>query len=371
MKLCKSSSPFKMKIHPVVIICFACLIFCSCGHKKGKVPQSKPSAPVETTTVRLLQPQKDITIPGELDAYYSTDVYPRVKGFIKSVYVDRGSVVKKGQVLARVDAPEIISDLNDARAKLSQAKANQIGTNETYKRLLITSKTPGAVAPNELSVARAKLDADNANVKSAEAIVQNKLKMVQYLTLTAPFNGTITTRNISVGDLVGPDETAKNHSLFSLQENQKLRLTVAVPETYSGELQKGETVSFRVSALPEKMFEAKLSRSSGSVDVSTRTMMIEFDVENKGRLLKSGMYAEVRLPIRRKTKTPFVPIPSVLNSTEGTFLILDENNRVRRCPVKKGVSLDSLVEVFGNVHDGDKIVKAPSDDMRDGNSINP
>lgn len=370
MRLCKSSSPFKMKFHHLAITYFACLVFLSCGHKKENVPHSKPLALVETTTVRFLQPQKDITIPGELDAYYSTDVYPRVKGFIKSIYVDRGSLVKKGQVLARVDAPEIISDLNDARAKLSQAKANQIGTNETYKRLLITSKTPGAVAPNELSVAKARLDADNANVKSAEAIVQNKQKMVQYLTLTAPFDGIITTRNISVGDLVGPDETAKSHSLFSLQENQKLRLTVAVPETYTGELQKGETVSFRVSALPEKTFEAKLSRSSGSVDVSTRTMMIEFDVANKGGLLKSGMYAEVSLPIRRKTKTPFVPIQSVLNSTEGTFLILDENNRVRRCPVKKGVSLDSLVEVFGNVHDGDKIVKAPSDDMREGNSIN-
>ena len=342
----------------------------ACHHEEKKiVKNTSDTIQVQTAQVQLLQPQKDIVLPGELMPYYSAQIYPKAKGFIVKLNVDRGTHVSAGQVLAVLDAPELKADAGQAEAQLDNNKAQFMSSKLTYQRLVQASKTKGAIALNELSIAQSRMQADSAEVAASRAVLANKTKLLDYLTIRAPFEGTITDRNVSIGDLVGPDEASKTHPLFVLEETGKLRLTVAIPEIYSSAMDSKAEISFGVSSLPGQIFKAHLSRISESIETETRSMMSEFDVDNALRLLKAGTFVDVTLPIQRTGKTLFVPTSSVINSTEKQYVITPQNGKAHLILVKKGIALDSLVEVFGELKPDDKVVINASEDLKEGTQI--
>ena len=206
------------------------------------------------------------------------------------------------------------------------------------------------------------------NIQAAKSNLAAKKELSQYLTLTAPFDGVIIERNISPGALVGAGDTGK--PLFILEDSHTLRLTVAIPETFANQLPNKSKVSFWVNAIPEKQFSAHLARSARSLVEENRAMMAEFDVNNASQELKAGMYAEVRLPIERSTQTLFVPTTAVVSSSEKVFVIRVNGKRAEWVPVQKGNTVDSLVEVFGNLRVGEPIVRAASEEVRDGQTLN-
>lgn len=369
--------------YSVIGACIAAgVVACTTASSDNKSPAKVSEIQqVVVANVQALQPSKRVTLPGELKPWNRVSMYAKVKGFVRDVSVDRGTVVRKGQVLARLDAPEVISELSQAQAQLQAQEATLVeqttrarASKLTYTRLLQTAKMEGAVSANELDQAQARMQADSAMVAVARGTVQAsrsnyqaKTELRQYLTITAPFDGIVIERNISPGALVGAGDSGK--PLFVLEDSRTLRLTVAIPETFANQLPRNSSVSFTVNAMPDRRFNAKLARSAQSLVEANRSMMAEFDVPNASHELKAGMYAEVQMPIERTSKTLFVPTTSVVSSSEKMFLIKVQNNRAQWVSVQKGNVLDSLVEVFGDVQPGMTIVKKASEEIRDGQEV--
>lgn len=347
-------------------------------HETAKEPEASTIA---LATVQSMQPSKRVTLPGELKPWNRVSVYAKVKGFVREIPVDRGTFVRKGQLLARLEAPEVLSELSQAQAQLQAQEAALVeqttrarASRLIYNRLLQTAKMEGAVSANELDQAQAKMQADSAmvavskgTVQAARSNYQAKSELRQYLTITAPFDGMITERNISPGALVGAGDSGK--PLFVLEDSRTLRLTVAIPENFANQLRSKSNVSFTVSAMPERLFNARLARSAESLVEANRAMMAEFDVNNAAHELKSGMYAEVTLPVERSGRTLFVPTTSVVNSSEKMFVIRVNNGHAQWISVQKGNVVDSLVEVFGDLKQGEPIVKVASEEIRDGQTV--
>jgi RND family efflux transporter MFP subunit len=241
-------------------------------------------------------------------------------------------------------------------------------------RILQTSKTKGAISANELEVANATMMADSAlfkaaqeNLEAAKAQMAAQSQFTGYLTVRAPFDGTVIERNVSPGDLVGPETNVK--PMFVLEDGSKLRLTVAIPENLSNSIGEKSNVSFTTQAEPLKVFKAIFARSANSVQENNRSMISEFDFVNENGDLKSGMYAEVKIPVKRSKPSLFVPKTALLHSTEGVFVVKIQDNLAQWIHVQKGNSLDSLIEVFGPIGEGDKVIKTAHDELRNGQPV--
>ena len=366
---------------PILLPALGLALLTACGHEEKK-PAVAGSVPVvHAVAVQSLQPSLQTVLPGELKPWNKTNIFPRVKGYIGMVKADRGTVVRKGQVLAVLEAPELVASLNHARAQEASAEASLIEANAkkkasglTHRRIVETSRTKGAVSANELDMAYARMLADsalataaNSNLAAAHAQLAAQWQLVSYLTVTAPFDGTVIERNISPGELVGPEGNTK--PLFVLEDHARLRLTVAVPENLSNAIPETGTVSFTVQADPNKEYTAHFARSAGSLQESNRTMMAEFDMDNRQGELKAGMYAEVKLPVARTKSTLFVPRTALIQSTEGLFVIRLKENIAEWLPVQKGHVLDSLVEVFGALKPGEQVVAEAYEELRNGQAV--
>ncbi|WP_310590503.1 efflux RND transporter permease subunit [Dyadobacter sp. CY261] len=358
----------------------ACSSEAETSEKHEQQAEKEPS--VELAYVKSMKPAKQIALPGELKPWNKVSIHPKIKGFVKTVNADRGTVVRKGQVLAVLEAPEVISELSQAKAQLIAAEAalNEITTRYqasalTYSRLQRTNRTEGAVSLNELDLSKARAAADSSamsvakgNVQAAKSFMETKTELSRYLTVTAPFDGIITERNISPGALVGPGEGGAK-PLFMLEDNTKLRLTLAIPENMSSAVPSKGEVNFTVPASPEKVYKAVYARSSRTLSEENRAMITEFDVTNRSNQLKAGMYAQVQLNTERTGNTLFVPITAVVSSSEQVFVIRDKAKKAEWVPVKRGIVVDTLVEVFGDLHDGEAIVKKASEEYRNGEDL--
>jgi RND family efflux transporter MFP subunit len=196
--------------------------------------------------------------------------------------------------------------------------------------------------------------------------------MEKYLRVVAPFDGVVTQRNIHPGAVVGSDQGGSHTApLVRLEQIAHLRLIVPVPEAYVGSITKGAPVPFAVSAYPHDKFSGVVSRISQSIDAKTRSMPVEIDVTNPDHRLAAGMFPEVRWPIRGASPTLFVPVSSVVTTTEDTFVLHVKDHIVDWVSVRKGTKSGSMIEVFGALQAGDFVVLRGTDELRPGTVINP
>lgn len=342
--------------------------------------------PVAAPVVEVVsKPHEGTTkLPGELRPFLGVDIYARVSGFVESVYVDRGSRVKKGDLLAVLTAPEMDAQIAEAQARVvaidsqrAEAGAKLAAAQSTFERLREAAKTPGVVAGNDLVLAEKAVEAEQSrvasiekNVEAAKASVAALEQMMQYLRVTAEFDGVITERLIHPGSLVGPE--SKNAApLFRHEQINRLRLVVAVPEALAGGIRTGARVKFSVPAYPGEVFTGTVARPAFSVDPDTRTMPVELDVANPGGRLAPGMYAEVSWPMGRGRDSLFVPSSAVKATTERIFVIRVVDGVAEWVDVRRGSQEGDLVEVFGNLKAGDKILKRATDEIRPGTRIAP
>ena len=313
---------------------------------------------VEVVPVSSQILKETIPLTGELLPFLSVDLSPKIMGIVESVHVDRGTKVKKGDILIQLRAPELQAQRREAEAQLRAA-------NITYTRLQTAASTPGIVAGNDLELAQHHQEALTARLQSLQ-------EMEKYLRVVTPFDGVITQRNIHPGAVVGPDGGGgRASSLLRLEQIIHLRLIVPVPEIYAGSIDKGATVPFSVPAYPEEIFQGVVSRIAQSVDPKTRSMPVEMDVDNPTMRLAAGMFPEVRWPIRRSTPTLFVPATAVVTTTENVFVLLVKENLVEWIPVRKGAKSGFMVEVFGALQSDDLVVFRGTDEIRPGTKIIP
>ena len=352
-----------------------------------------------------------LRLPGELQAYQDVALYPKLQGFVDWIGVDRGSVVKDGQLLVRMSAPEIAAQRSEAgaktrvaesqrteaeariqgiRAQRGEAEAKLASDEATYKRLKAASATPGVVAGNDVEIAGRTVEADRArvrmyeenekaaqsqaaslteNVKAVTEAARSASDIESYLRITAPFDGVITERNVHKGSLVGPAGAPTAPPMLRIRQVSRLRLVVSVPETDAGAIDTNEKISFRVPAFPGESFTGIVQRIARALDPKTRTMPVELDVENAKGRLAPGMYAEVIWPARRSQPSLFVPVSSVATTTERTFVIRIHNGVTEWVDVKRGATMGDLTEVFGPLEPGDEVAVRGTDELRAGTQV--
>lgn len=335
----------------------------------------------ELTPVIAKAVSRTIDLPGEFQPFLSVALHARVTGYVENVLVDRGSVVKEGQLLVELSAPEMKAQIAEAESKLESAEADRIqaeaqlaGVEATYERLTEAAKTPGAIAGNELIQMQKQVDAAKALLNSrqhasqaAQAALDATKTMESYLKVTAPFDGVVMDRLTHPGALVGPNTGS---ALLDIQQVARLRLVVSVPEEDVGGIVRGATVSFSVPAYPGRTFSGKIARIPPALDPQTRSMPVELDVINKGRLLAPGMYPAVRWPVRSAEQSLFVPKTSVVTTTERTFVVRNKDGHADWVDVQKGPAEGDLIRVIGPLQPGDLVVKRATDEIRQGTLLN-
>jgi membrane fusion protein (multidrug efflux system) len=352
--------------------------------------------PVAAQTIELVPVVKKtlsraVDLPGEFQPYMSVSLYARVAGYVESVNVDRGSVVKQGDLLVSLSAPEMKSqiaaaesrvqtadaDRIQAEARLTSLEATMTAAKATYDRLKTASATPGAIAGNELDIALQNVEAQRSGIQAQKATItalQSKKvsmeaelrafqEMEGYLRVIAPFDGVVAERIAHPGALVGPSAASP---LLILQQVSRLRLVVAVPEEHVGGIVRGASVSFGVPAYPTRSFSGVVARISPSLDTKTRTMPVELDVTNKDQALAPGMYSTAHWPVRSTDPAIFVPKTAVVTTTERTFVVRDKGGRAEWVNVQKGAADGDLIRVIGPLQDGDRVVKRATDEIREG-----
>ncbi len=305
-------------------------------------------------------------LPAVLKPFEMVDIYPRVNGFVSEIPVDRGSEVRKGQLLVRLEAPEIEQQYYSAKAKYLQVYALYLASKDDYERLTVANRMPGTVSAHDLELARAKMMADSASAQGEIANYKALEATKDYLNVTAPFDGVITERNVHPGALVGPAQKEEDKPMLVLEQQNKLRLVIDVPEVYSNQLSGHSIIRFRVSTLPGRIFQGSISRSAGSLSMKYRSEAIEVDVNNTDRLLKPGMYAEVELPVSRNTNSLIVPGSAIVTSQEKRYVIKADGGIAHWVDVTEGNSRHDSTEVFGNLQLHDKIVVNANDEIKDG-----
>ncbi len=343
------------------------------------------SPAVEVTKVASRKLALTVRLPGELQAYEVVSVFPKVTAYIDSISVDRGSVVKSGQLMARLVAPELAAQRAEAQSRLqgaealhAEAEAKLASDENTYQRLKAASATPGVVAGNDLEIVRKTVDGDRAHLESvresaeaARAALKSVREVEGYLQIRAPFDGVVTERNEHTGALVGPGSGAGvSIPLLKVEKTARLRLVVPIPEKYVADMTEGAKVDFSVPAFPNETFSGTVARIAHSVDTKTRTMPVELDVANAADRLASGMFSEVLWPVRRSRPTLFVPTPAVARTTEATFVVRIRDGNVEWVNVQTGEVDGKLTEVFGDLRDGDEIAVRGTDELRPGTHVN-
>ncbi|HEX4950418.1 MAG TPA: efflux RND transporter periplasmic adaptor subunit [Blastocatellia bacterium] len=388
------------------------LFLCACSN----APQPAPTAAatqtptVTITNVVAQELSRNLRLPGELQPYQDVQLFPKVQGFISWIGVDRGSEVKAGQVLVRLTAPEFAAQRGEAEAKTTipaaqkleaesriaslraqrlEAEARLAASTATYNRLKAASATPGVISGNELENAQRTMEADQARVKfyqesekpiaaqinaltesekAAKASVKTVAVNQSYLYIAAPFAGTITERFLHPGALGGTTQP-----VLRLQQISRLRLVVAVPESELAGVRKGTRVEFTVPAFPGETFTGAIARIGNSLDAKTRTMPVELDVNNPAKKLAPGMFPQVNWPSSRPRPSLLVPLSAVATTTEKTFVIRIKDDVAEWVDVKRGTSINKdgkdLVEVFGDLADGDVIAGRGTDELRAGTKV--
>ncbi len=363
----------KATVASVVLMGF--LIMQGCGASDAKEEKKEEASTVKTQhTYKIIALEKGrlsstLQIPGELIAFQQVDLYSKVNSFVKKMYVDVGAEVKAGQLLVTLEAPEINSQLAGAESRLKSAEAVYIASKANYERLLETSKTPGTISPNDLDIAMAKQHSDEAQLQSAKAAYREITDNKNYLEIRAPFGGVISARNVSAGAYVGPSGKGSELPVFTLQEQRKLRLAVAVPEAYTSYLRSGSEISFKVKSLPAQNFTGKVTRLAGALDNRLRSERIEIDVLNNDKKLLPGMVAEIIIPLPAKDSTFIVPQTAVVNAAEGIFVIKVVNGKAQWVKVSKGREADGKTEIYGTLNPGDSIIQKANEELRNESDI--
>ncbi len=353
-----------------IIVVAVIIVLSGCQNHKPVDLTEKKAEKAETVKIGKGRLGSVIKLPGELKPFQEVDIYPKVNGFVKDMYVDRGSLVHTGQILMTLEAPELDQQLQAAQGKMLQAQESLNASKDRYMRLSQAAKTPGAVSDLDLINAKSKFQADSAFERSEEANVGAVRTMKDYLIVKAPFDGIIIERNVHPGDLTGPNFKIENKPLLILEENKKLRLEVFVPEEYTEKIDKSDSqIVFSTGAWPGKTFKADISRSSNSLNDNFRSEAIEADVKNNDNTFKPGMYVEVNLKVSSEVNSFIVPSTAIVTSTENKYVIAVEAGKTKFIQVKEGVTDNGKTEVYGDFTGDELVIKKPDTEMKEGEVV--
>jgi len=312
-------------------------------------------------------PQEEITLPGTMQAYTDASIFARTNGYLRKWYADIGTRVRAGQLLAEIDAPEIEQQLQQARADQATAEANERLAQTTATRYRELIKTE-SVAQQDLDNANGNLEARQAVVESARANVKRLEQLHGFTRIEAPFDGVVTARNTDIGALIDSGNSA--HELFHVAETRRLRVFVNVPEVYSRSSRPGMKADLTLKEFPGRRFTGTLARTSEAIDVASRTLLTEIDVDNSRGELLPGSYCEAHLKLPQAAPTLKLPASAVIFKTDALQVaVVDAARRVTLKTVLLGRDFGNTVEILSGLDDHDSVIVNPPDSLATGQVV--
>jgi RND family efflux transporter MFP subunit len=327
-------------------------------------------------TVHVVRPSsgssaQDLTLPGNVQAFTETPIYSRTNGYLRKWYFDIGSHVRKGQLLAEIETPEVDQQLQQSRAELERIQANMelAGVTSSRWQSLLAKH---AVSQQEADQARSNYIAAQAAVDASKANVRRLEQLQSYERIVAPFDGVITARNTDIGDLIDAGSGSANpRELFHLAATGKLRVYVAVPEVYAESIRNGDTTALTQDSNPGVKISGTIVRNANAIDHATRTLNVEVDVDNHDNKLLPGSYVFVHFHVPGGANTVTIPSNTLLFRSEGLRVGVVRNDRVQLAPVTIGHDYGSTVEVTSGLTEADEVILDPSDSLASGMRVQP
>lgn len=347
--------------------------------RPGAAHPGAESAPSAVRTVAVAQVSRqdlyeEVTIPAEFRPYMEVELHAKVPGYVDRMNVDFGDRVKKDEVLATLDAPDLVAQLNNAIATERKAEAAYTNAHLIYTRLVAVDKqNPNLVAQQDLDTADANDRATFAAIGAARADRQKYETLVGYLKITAPFDGVITRRYADPGALIqaGTASDTQSLPLVRVSDNYLLRLDFPVSVEYVKDIHTGDPVEVRVESLGGKSFTGTITRFTGKVEEDTRTMMTEIEVPNPSLELVPGMYASVVLKMERRPQTLAIPLEAVASDRRPTVYLVDRNHLIQERPVTLGIESPTKYEVLSGLAPGDLVMIGHRSEVRPGQKVEP
>lgn len=350
-----------------VLMCsagIALAMITGCGKNGARVAGSAQR--VDSIAVFTLQREpvsRDLTFPAELLPWDKALIYAKVSGYVKEIKVDIGDVVRKGDLLVSLDAPELVANLAQVSADVQMARSKYLGSLDRYNRLVHAAKVPGTIAEGELETVKSQMLADSATLDATRSRRNAIAQLKEYLDIRAPFNGVVTQRNVDPGTLVG---TGDKTPMLIVEDNSTLRLRIPVPESYSSLSMDTATARFSVTAAPGVAYTATLSRRGNALNLVNRTEAWEFLYDNRAGQLKSGMFASASINLHRQDSSFVVPVEALMRNQEKQVVLRLRNGIAEWVDVSNGIDMGKKVEVFGAFAVGDTILVKGTDEIKPG-----
>jgi len=338
--------------------------------KTVRAETAQMAAPsVSVATPQRSAPAQEIVLPGNVQPFISSPVYSRTNGYLKNWFFDIGAHVKKGQLLAVVETPEVDQQLLQSRSNLATAQANlklaEI-TKNRYQGLLATHAVAQQDADNALgtySANKAIVEANQANVKQLETLQS-------FEKIYAPFDGIITARNTDIGDLINSGNSGNvKTDLFHISQPGKLRVYVNVPEQYSQASTPGLTADLTLAEFPGRKFQGKLVRTSRAINFATRTLTAEIDVDNPTGELLTGAYTEVHLKVPQQTTSFLIPVSALIFRAQGLQVAVVDNGSAVLTPVTPGRDFGQQIEIVSGLKGNEQVITNPPDSVVTGQKV--
>ena len=325
---------------------------------------------VTVVSPKQTAPADEIILPGNVQPFITSPIYARTNGYLTKWYFDIGAHVKKGQLLAVIETPEVDQQLQQARSNLLTAQANlELAsiTKTRYQGLLKSN----AVSQQDVDNAVGTYNANAAIVEADKAAVQQYSALVSFEKVYAPFDGVITARNTDIGDLINAGSSSGNvkTDLFHIAQPGTLRVYVDVPEEYSRGVKVGMTADLSLAEFPDRKFQGKVVRTADAINMTTRTLLIEIDVENPTGTLLTGSYAEVHLAIPTLASTFLIPVNTLLFRTEGLRVGVVRGGKVVLTTVTPGHDFGNEIEIVAGLKADDQVIINPPDSIVAGEQV--
>lgn len=348
----------------------------------GVVPRIRARAALRTTTneiavptVEVMQPkegspQTEIVLPGTIEAFVDSPIYSRTDGYLKKWYFDIGAHVKKGDLLAEIETPEIDQQLDQAKADLNTAEANYNLAQTTAQRYQDLAKSD-SVSKQDVDNAIGDYQAKKAMVASAQSNVNRLEQLQSFEKIYAPFDGVITARNTDVGHLINAGASASpGTELFHMAAVNKLRVYINVPQQYSVSAKPGLPATLELQQFPGKMFKGTLVRTADSIDLASRTLLTEVDVDNSTGELLPGAFTQVHLKIPSGAPSVIIPVTALIFRAQGLqAAVVNDGKHADIRSITLGRDYGSEVEVVSGLTAQDHVMVNPPDSLVKGEEV--
>jgi RND family efflux transporter MFP subunit len=324
--------------------------------------------------VRVVRPEhvataQDLVLPGNVQAYATAPIFARASGYVRAWRVDIGAHVKKGQLLAEIEIPEVKEQLESARGTLAAAQANQKLADATARRFSALRDTR-AVSQQEVDTALGSAAANRASVAANQANVRQLEQLASYARVVAPFDGIITERNVDVGDLINAGASSTpGTALFQIAKADVLRVYVSIPEVYANAVTKGMPAKLELQAHPGGEVTGTLVRTASAIDPTTRTLLAEIQVPNAGLELFSGAFAEVHLAIPAPRTVYTLPVDTLLFRKEGLHVATVVDGKVVVKRITPGRDFGERIEVNAGLAGDELVIESPADSIMNGDRV--